>query len=438
MSFWKNKPVSIKQVFTSNLIVTADTLLENSSKEMETGKIQLDYDVILNPDTYTRQQMLNFINKNYGDDKSDLVLEYSQELFDYFIKPDNLCIVFYARGNRLNNAYNFPKMIGLIIAKKHQLFIRDKTDTDKATDNTTEKIIENNITSDKIETYRDFKVYDCIDVDFLCLIQKLRNMHVSSFMINAVTKECMIQYDKTVACAVYTVGKRLAVENFCKKTYYHRPINIENVLKTDMLSVSDCDDEETGSRLLKRVYNSFSYPRSFFDDRILEYFTNFDDYETDKSIFTDVIYNNLFSYSCKTYDIFEHRTREDILNMLKNPVFHKFVIRDQAGIIKDFVCLYNLDTRNGKINDKSRNGHFYTWFLSNPSNEYLSYVLEAISEYSYNNNIFDMITIMNIFNARPEDYKTFKLLRGSADLYYYVYNIEVPKIMSHKNGLVTI
>jgi hypothetical protein len=421
MSFWKNKPVSIKQSFTSNLIVTADTLLENSSKEMETGKIKLDYDVILNPDTHARQQMLNFINKNYGNDKSDLTLEYSQELFDYFIKPDNLCIVFYAKGNRLNDNYNFPKMLGLIVAKKHQLFIKDNPD------------------NNQIDTQcHDFKMYDCIDVDFLCLIQRLRNMHVSSFMINAVTKECMIQYDKTVACAVYTVGKKLAVENFCKKTYYHRPINIENVLKTDMLSVSDCDDQESGTRLLKKIYNSFSYPRNFFDDRKMEYFTNLDDYDVDKCTFTQVIYDNLFSYSSNKYDIFEYRTTDDILSMLKNPIFHKFVIRDHSGIVKDFVCLYNLNTRNEKINEKSRNGHFYTWFLSDDSNEYLSYILEAISEYSYNNNIFDMITIMNIFNTRSEEYKTFKLLRGSADLYYYVYNIEVPKIMPYKNGLVTI
>jgi hypothetical protein len=417
MSFWKNKPLSIKQSFTSNLIVTADTLLENSSKEMETSKIQLDYDVIINPDKYSREKMLEFINDNYANDKSELVLEYSQELLNYFIKPDNLCIIFYPRGQRLSNVYNFSKMLGLIIAKKHELFIKDGE-------------------NESSETH--FKVYDCIDVDFLCLVKKLRNMHVSSFMINVVTKECMIQYDKKVACAVYTVSKSLAVKNFCKKTYYHRPINIKNVLKTDMLSVSDCEDGDSATVLLKRVYNSFSYPRTFFDTCKLEYFTKLDDYDADNNTFTQVIYENIVKYSSHNYDIFEYKSKEDIHSMLQNPIFHKFVIRDNNGIVRDFVCLYNLNTRNEQVKAVSRNGHFYTWFLKDYSSDYLSYVLEIVAEYSYLNDIFDMITIMNIFNIKSEEYKMYKLLRGSADLYYYVYNIEVPKIMPHKNGLVTI
>ena len=413
-SFWANKPVRInKKEFTSNLIVSADTLLENSDNEIKMSKIQLDYDVILNPDDDCKNNLLKFINNNYGDDKSNLVLQYSKNLLDYFINPDSLCIVFYSKGNKLLHKYNYDKMIGLIVAKKHNLVIRD----------------------DVLE----FKTYNCIDIDFLCLIKQLRNLHVSSFMINVITKECMLQYDKQVPCAVYTVNKRLKVDNFCKKTYYHRPLQIENLLLTDMLDVNGGDNlnfEQT-TKLLKKLYNTFSYTKDFFKNYNLEYYTKIQGTSDGKSTL-ELIHDNLLNYNKVNHDIYEYKSRTDIEKMLSNPVFHKFIIRNKGGDIVDFVCLYNLDTYNIKTKTSSRNGHFYSMFLHDNSSTYMSYVLEIISEYCYKNNVFDLLTIMNVLNVKPEEYKFYKLLRGSASLYYYVYNIEIPRIQSHKNGLVTI
>lgn len=433
MSFWKNKPVSVKRFqddykrrsFNSHLIVTPDVLLENSSREIDTSKIQLEYDLLLDPNEYQRQQMLQFINSNYGDDKSDLTLIYSKELFDSFIKPDNLCIVFYAKGNRKQDKINFEKMIGLIIAKRHNLFIRDYTDK---------------ITP---ENQYGFKNYDCIDVDFLCLVKQLRNMHVSSYMINVVTKECMIQYNKSVACAVYTVNKRLKSDSFCKKSYFHRPINIENMLDSEMLTITG-DDQYTyddSLRLLKRVYNSFSYSKEFFSNINLQLksFTNLDEFDiTDKDGLVDDLYDKLVEYSYKHYDVFEYKSKADFIQILNNPIFLKFITIDDSNNVLDFVCLFKLDTYNTRLQKLSRNGNFYLMFLKKYSNTRLSYLLEAITEHCYKNDIYDVITVMNIFDAKSDMYNTFKLLKASADLYYYVYNIEVTPIYPHKNGLITI
>lgn len=429
VSFWANKPVRInKKEFTSNLIVSADTLLENSDNEIKMSKIQLDYDVILNPDDDCKNNLLKFINNNYSDDKSNLVLQYSKNLLDYFINPDSLCIVFYSKGNKLLHKYNYDKMIGLIVAKNHNLVIRD----------------------DILE----FKIYNCIDIDFLCLIKQLRNLHVSSYMINVVTKECMLQYDKQVPCAVYTVNKLLKVDSFCKKTYYHRPLQIENLLLTDMLDVNGGDNlnfEQT-TKLLKKLYNTFSYTKDFFKNYNLEYYTkiqlnqgtsdndndnNNDNNNNNKDI-VELIHDNLLNYNKVNHDIYEYKSITDIEKMLSNPIFHKFIIKNKGGDIVDFVCLYNLDTYNIKTKTTSRNGYFYSMFLHDNSSIYMSYVLEIISEYCYKNNVFDLLTIMNVLNVKPEEYKFYKLLRGSASLYYYVYNIEIPRIQSHKNGLVTI
>ena len=152
----------------------------------------------------------------------------------------------------------------------------------------------------------------------------------------------------------------------------------------------------------------------------------------------ELIHDNLLNYNKVNHDIYEYKSRTDIEKMLSNPVFHKFIIRNKGGDIVDFVCLYNLDTYNIKTKTSSRNGHFYSMFLHDNSSTYMSYVLEIISEYCYKNNVFDLLTIMNVLNVKPEEYRFYKLLRGSASLYYYVYNIEIPHIQSHKNGLVTI
>lgn len=424
MSFWKNKPVSVKHFqenfkFNSRLIVTADTLLENSSKEIDKSKIKLEYDLLLKPTDYEKQQMLKFINENYGDNKSSLVLSYSKELFDSFIKPDNLCIVFYATGNRNPDKINFEKMIGVIIAKRHELFIRDYSDK---------------ITS---ENQMGFKKYNCIDVDFLCLVKQLRNMHVSSYMINVVTKECMIQYDKDVACAVYTVNKSLKSDSFCKKSYFHRPINIENMLKSEMLSITDDETYtyEDSLKLLKRVYNSFSYPKDFFRNITLKSFNVLDQYD---NLFVDKLYDKLVDYSSTHYDIFECKSKDEFIEILNNPIFLKFITVDENNNVLDFICLFQLDTYNTKLNTKSRNGNVYCMFLETYSNTRLSYLLEAITEHCYKNDIYDVITVMNIFDANPNSYNAFKLLKASADLYYYLYNIEVTQISPHKNGLITI
>jgi len=425
MSFWKNKPVSVKYFnenfknlqFNSHLIVTADTLLENSSKEIDQSKIKLEYDLLIDPNDFEKQQMLKFINENYGDNKSNLVLSYSKELFYSFIKPDNLCIVFYPNGARTVGKPNFEKMVGLIIAKRHELFIRE-------------------VVSES-ENQKGFKKYDCIDVDFLCLVKQLRNIHVSSYMINVITKECMIQYDKNVACAVYTANKRLKSNSFCKKSYFHRPINVENMLRSEMLSITNDENYkyEDSLRLLKRVYNSFSYPKDFFCNTTLKAFNVLNEYDDS---FVDELYNKLVEYNSTHYDIFEYKSKDDFIEILNNPIFLKFITVDKNNNILDFLCLFKLDTYNTELKNSSRNGNVYCMFLEKYSNTRLSYLLEAITEHCYKNDIYDVITVMNIFNANPDSYNAFKLLKTSTDLYYYLYNIEITPISPHKNGLITI
>lgn len=405
MSFWEDKPVSIKKdlkIKSSNQILSNEHLLEKINNELENNKIQLEYSIIINPSSEERDIMLNFINKNYRSKNENLTLNYSKELLDYYIREDTLCILFYPKKLDKEHLIIGDKLIGLIMGQKNNVYVRD---------------------------FMCFKNYSCIDVDFLCLKEQFRNMHVSSYMINIITKVCIER--NNIGTAIYTVNKKLRVTNFSKKTYYHRPINVLNLLSTEILNSNDNSLDSV--TLFQKLYNSFSYSKNFINKVKLEYIL-----ETDNIEYIQEIHDKLLIYCRDKYDIYDYKSVNDIIKIFKNKAFHKFIIRDANNKIIDFICLYNLETKNVEKNILSRNGHLYCMFISNDELYYTSYILELISEYIYKNDIFDLITVMDIFDINDEDYSKLKLLKGSADLYYYFYNVNLSPIDKYRNGLVTI
>lgn len=431
-SFWKKQPLFFKKdkpYTNSKLIISSQELLQNKTKEVELSKVKLDYKVIINPDDIIKNEILKFINKYYRNSKSELSLQYSKQLLDYYITDRTMCIFFYTPGtieNKTGSQLDFSdKLLGLIIGKQQKLFI-------KQYDNQTDE--------ETVQT--NFKEYECIDVNFLCLVDQLRNMHVSSYMINVLTKECVEKFD--IACAVYTVNKKLHTYSFCKKLYYHRPINVANMLQSKMLTISNNSEytPQQSLQILHRVYNSFSYPKNFLQNYTFTYFTSNSDKMTDittnTSLQQEELYTKLSDYVTFHYDIYDYRSKTDFINMLNNPVFHKFILMDHNNNITDFICLFNINSFNSRNDCITRNGYVFCFFLNTFSNERLSYILELIAEYCYKNDIFDVITTTNIFDAKPDLYKTFKLLRANTDFYYYAYNINMPPVPSYKNNLVTI
>ncbi len=434
MSFWKDKPVAVSNetylnnnnTIVSKQILSIDKLFDITKSEIENNKIQLDYDIIINPNDNIKQHLLNFINNNYMHKNAQFTLIYTKDLLNYFISSNTLCVVFYPKGTKSNlNTLNciIDKMIGIIIGKPQILNIRH--------------IIEN-------ENYT--KLYNSIDVDFLCIKQQLRNLHVSSYMINVLTNKCITEYDKKICCATYTTNRMLHVKPFCTSTYYNRPLQIDNLLKCELL----IDDNLNTKQIYKQIYNTFQYSSDFLSNKTLTYFNilpnilpnnvgNGD--KIDPQEISNEIYNLLQKYNKSEYDIYAYKSKNDILYLLKNPAFHKFIIKDNTNTITDFICLYNLETKNLKSNYTCQNGYIYTLFFSKTDNLYKSNILELISEYCYQHKIFDMIIMLNIFDHTTDtntDYLKHKLIKTYPNLYYYIYNIEIPTISPFRNGLITI
>lgn len=414
MSFWKDKPVSVtnktylhNENIISKKILSVDNLFNITKTQIENNKIQLDYDIILNPNDTIKHYLLNFINDNYMCKNSELTLIYNIDLLNYFLSNNSLCIIFYTKGtkNKFQKKDLYNKIIGIIIGKPQILNIRN---------------IRNILNKEDL-----FQLYNSIDVDFLCIKQQLRNLHISSYMINVLTHHCIIEYQKKICCAIYTTNLKLKVDPFCKSIYYNRPLQIDKLLKCEILFNDN----------IKPKYNIFNYPTNFLENKSFEYFNQSKTHE-----YYEQIYNLLQKYNKTNYDIYAYKSKNDIIHLLKNQAFHKFIIKDTENFITDFICLYKLETKNLKSNYTCQNGYIYSIFLQQNDNTYKSNILELISEYCYKHNIFDMIVMLNIFNTDTDNIYNFNsnLIETYPNLYYYIYNIEMPNILPFRNGLITI
>ena len=405
MSFWPNKPLKLKSGLNNNTyILDSDTLLLNINKEISNSKISLDYYVVTSPDILLKTQLLEFINNNYCDINSEFTLNYSKELFNYYITPDTLCILFYPCKKKPSNITT-QNMVGFICGHPLTIHIKD-----------------NNI----------FKQYKTIDVNYLCLVKSIRNLHVSSYMINILTKRCILKFNKQINCALYTIGgKPIKGPSFSNKTFYHRPINIENLTDSKLLLL----DQNIST--LKQTFEKFDFDKNFLKNYNFIHLTK-DYLNQNQQIFiniVDEIHDKLFYINKINYDIFDYKSKNDIRNILLNSSFYNFIITNpETNEIKDYICLYNLVTKNITNNISSRNGYLYI-FMTLENDTYKFNLIEYINEYIFKHNLLDLITLMDITSDK---YKTFKILNSSNKLYYYMYNLQLSQIEPFKNGLITI
>uniref|UniRef100_A0A6C0H6G7 glycylpeptide N-tetradecanoyltransferase n=1 Tax=viral metagenome TaxID=1070528 RepID=A0A6C0H6G7_9ZZZZ len=399
LSFWKNKPVKIRPQSPVTTIKSGEELVKMVSDEITNSKIQLDYQLINMCDTEL-QPIIEFINKNYMNNNSDHMLSYNTDMIKFFLgDPKNsLVLAFYPRTSNNSN----KKIVGVVCGSKHKLCIRGK----------------------------DSDSFECMDINFLCVAKQLRKIHVSSYIINIITRECVERFG--VICAGYTTGVTLKIPHFSKKWYYHRLINIDKTIQTQLFS------EEFDSEVIRKVYNTFNYQTVFKRQHALEYHGRANG--TAPNCFIQKlasITQALQNYCHTNYDVYFEKTLTEIQKIFDNPNFHVFlVMRDNQ--ITDFVSLFNIDTMCLDNGETCRNGYLYYYYFSNDSLDHKQNVLEMIAEYCYQHNIFDLLTVCDPFGVSSHEYKTIKFLRGTGSLNYYMYNMKMHKILNENNGLVTI
>ena len=166
MSFWSNKPLQLNSSLKNDnsYILDIDNLLLSIDKEISNSKTCLDYHVITSPNNLLKSELLEFINNNYKAIDSSFTLNYSLSLFNYYITQNTLCILFYPHKKK-PETITTQNMIGFICGRPQIIYVKDEC---------------------------SFKQHQTIDVNYLCLIKQLRNLHVSSYIINILTKAFVI------------------------------------------------------------------------------------------------------------------------------------------------------------------------------------------------------------------------------------------------------
>jgi len=372
MSFWKTQPVNVIETSTHKQILSEEDLLTKIAADLEASKIKLDYTVY---QTFTEKvisETLDFINNNYvGSETSQLI--YSRPLLEYYLK-DGLLIHFHAKGKT-------DKIVGSIIGKKRQLHLFNKTE-------------------------------QVIDVNFLCLIKNLRNLHLAPYLIGVLTKETVLRLNISLAC--YTIGADIKSPRFGSKSMYHRPVHLTNLMKEGFMPKPPPSN-------LERQFGpqKDTYPVTYLNN-------------TRNGLDIDKLNSIVVNYFLKTYDIFDYKSLEEIFS---NPYFHTFIFGDPSNP-SDILTFYRIDILDPKTGGKYKNGYLYLNMVKSDEPSHIKKLFDSAAKYCSTNDVLDMFTLTDIF--KNMDYNKIHFVNGTGALNYYMFNMTIPKIDNHKNGLITI
>ncbi len=392
MSFWSNKPIHVSNTHTSEHLLQEKELMKNIDKELGASKVQLRYDALNLSNKEHISTVVQFINKNYGWKSSKYVLQYYEEVVQFFGSDRHIALMFYPTGG--------DAPVGLIVGSVRDVMIKTGFDS--------------------------FEEKKCVEVNFLCVVQQLRKTNISPFLINTLAKNCLQRFN--VTGAFYTVARQLHTEHFGVKRYYHRPLSIERLVEVGLI----------GDIFLRKstmaVYKSFNV---LYDMKKATEVVHFSNEQFIDNQLVDEVHDRLELYSKANFAVYTKMSRVDVYRMFTTPNIHCFVIKE-GNVITDFVCMITVDTLNISNGIRCKAGHVYSYFFNDDSAKVQVSVLEAIGLYAAEHSIFDMITVLDIIGVTEKEYYEYKFLRGSAQLYYYMYNISMQRLDAKRIGMNTI
>lgn len=392
-SFWVNNPIQIHNTSKLVPILNNDQIEKHIQNCLSKTSFQLDFSIYHNYNV-TKEQCqiyLRFINEHYVKTEH-LKLYYSFDLFYYYLTSSESLIIECHPKNKKDT------LIGFIVGKKRNVYFN------------------------KIMT-------PVLEVNFLCLIDKLRNLHVAPILISKLSLECLVQYK--IIQAYYTIDTPIKSTPFCDKLSYHIPLNEDQLVKVGFFG-QDNQDKIDFSRYYHKHFDNdiliHRHLKQIKNDTCIYINGNFN---THKSVDLNELYTFILDFYLKNCIIFDEMTLNELELMLSNKAFHHFIFYDQGKIV-DYICFYQLHSMNIYSHLEYKNGFMYIYCMNTEqkhSKSRLCYTLNYLKQHQ----LLDIIT-----SNQKEWIDCFNYIQGTANLKYYMYNTYIPKIPSHKNGLITI
>ena len=388
-------------------ILTNDEVVIKFTNENDNSKIKLDYHVYINTRTESiidYNSLLAFINKNYLVNPTNSIV-YNIDLLKFYCK-EALVIEFYPKGKKT--------IVGYIFGRKHKISYVNFNN---------KKIHNLNIDDSNMV---DSSIADAIEANFLCIVPSLRNLNIASFMINTLKIEMIKIYNIGIAHYTVDLSRDIHIPYFSQKNFFHRLININELKKCGFIN-SNIDVKK-----YKEKYNNFLNNNIYH----VEYFNNIHNNMSQVSYDINILYNKMMEYNIKNYDIFEYISYDIFCDNFNNSIFHHFIIKNKENEIINYVCMFKLDNINSMNKSTYKNGMVYNMFFNMGD---IINSMEIIHKYIYDNNIFDVITMMDIYNkCDHKEYELMNYSRGSGNLGYYFFNIYNTMIENSRNSIVTI
>jgi len=127
-------------------------------------------------------------------------LVYTPQILKYYME-NALTICFYSTSK-----INPDKIVGVIIGKKDSIMIGKK-------------------------------LLDTVEVNFLSLHKKIRNLNLAPLLISILTREVIKKY--SICTAHYTISHEIKSKSFCLKYQYHRMLNIDKLFNCKFIQDED-------------------------------------------------------------------------------------------------------------------------------------------------------------------------------------------------------
>jgi len=421
-SFWEDKPIKVnydkkieprKILDNDNLLNYLKDDLDHIKERLENFpknlKYTLHFSEMLSVDE--KMEIIDFINKHYFNKYDYFILSYNYDLFNFFFR-EAVLIKFYIEDQQ----------IGMIIGKKKHINIKGAA-------------------------------FNCFEGNFLCLAEKFRNMHISSYMMDILAKISVEKYNINIC--YYTIHKEIKSRSFCKKIMNYIPVNIENLydinffsnrypIETFKKSYENCHDTRLEILTQNIIYINSGLVKKVGGGELLNSLANLEDIINKKKLV-----KMINDYHEKKYDIFDYISEDEFSKMLMNKAFHHFMLVDNNDIT-DYICFFRLDYTNNTNNQILKNGFLFlnvfdmkdsvfdmkddVFDMKDNVFEYKikkSLILKSIIKYCRENLIIDMILSPCVFDD-------IKMLRDNSSFNYYMYNMEMPYIENELNGMVTI
>lgn len=239
----------------------------------------------------------------------------------------------------------------------------------------------------------------------MCIHRDLRSKRLAPLLIQEVTRRVNLN---GVFQAIYTAGIKLP-HPVCTALYFHRPLNIEKLLKCGFCgpSISYYDSnlgcDQTASTIA---------PLSF--DDISE------------------VSDKLASFLSK-YDIHPVFTEDSISHLLKtrDGVIHSYVRKNESGI-SDFVSFYSVPTTVLGAAETINVAYLFYYFAESKESlrSLMAECLCVCSSLGYD--VFNALNIMDNWDF----FRELGFISGDGSLNYYLYNWKTSSIAPKSNGFL--